>query len=222
MAARCHLLRALMLLDGAGSYDVMRAYMRQRDRERERFCFHSLYPELIRLNGWTSEGDVRFGIFVALDELRTGNWPGAGIWQVNGLIDAAPSIVSGTRLAEIVVDEIRESSFCRSSCRKPRSSPPTTRSRIRRFPRKSGDKVGAAASRFHRPRAARSPPTPFQIRFPSFRDAFRIAQPGMTKQNNGDRVQLSEGEGFITVPATNSGILERMPRDSGIKFSLAV
>jgi hypothetical protein len=48
----------------------------------------------------------RFGVFVALNSIRGGRGPAEAVWNVGGLIDAAPSIVPGARFAELVLDEI--------------------------------------------------------------------------------------------------------------------
>jgi hypothetical protein len=108
MAALCHALRALMLLDAGGSYDVMRAYMNQRDPEHESFSADVLFPEMKERDGWAGEDDVRFGVFVALNSIRGGRGPAEAVWNVGGLIDAARSIVPGARFAELVLEEISD------------------------------------------------------------------------------------------------------------------
>jgi hypothetical protein len=110
MAALCHALRAFMLLDTGGSCDVMRAYMNQRDGEHECFSIDVLFPEMKKRNGWATEDDIRFGVFVALNSIRGGREPAKAVWNVAGLIDAAPSIVAGARFAELVLDEINDGS----------------------------------------------------------------------------------------------------------------
>ncbi len=105
-AALCHLLRALMLLDGLRSYDIMRAYMLKRDGEHECFSGDVLYPEILKRYPLSNEEDIRFGIFFVLNRIWGGRGPAEFLWNTNGLLDVAPSIVSGERFADFMLDEL--------------------------------------------------------------------------------------------------------------------
>ncbi len=105
-AALCHLLRALMLLDGPHSYDIMRAYMLKRDGEHECFSGDVLYPEMLKLYRLSNEVDIRFGIFFVLNRIWGGRGPAEFLWNTNGLLDIAPSIVSAERFADIILNEL--------------------------------------------------------------------------------------------------------------------
>ncbi|MEQ1673394.1 MAG: hypothetical protein ABL893_21310, partial [Hyphomicrobium sp.] len=96
-------MRALVLLD-VNSTDILRQYMIECDREHEKFCYHTIFSDLIRRRGWRDRSMLQLGIFMAICVEAGGQ--GRANLEHDGLLTAAASQTSPEEFARMVLQEL--------------------------------------------------------------------------------------------------------------------